>query len=247
MIKTFELSIIIPCYNEQDRLDLEKINSFFSINKNILICLVDDGSNDKTLETLNEIKDTHPNNIEVLALKKNVGKGGAVRKGFNHCISKIQQKKIAYLDADFATSLEECFEISKLVNKETVFVFGSRIRKIDTNIERNYFRFLVGRIIATIISNQLNLGVYDTQCGCKIFEIELAKKLFKEKFISKWLFDVELFHRMIKIFGFDKMREISKEIPLKNWIDNDESRVIMTYFFKLWFDLFSIGRHYKKN
>ncbi len=244
MAEQFELCIVIPCYNEEKRLDKERMFNFLKLNKNVLLCYVNDGSSDHTINILNEIKENYPTNVEAISTAANVGKAEAVRTGILHCNTHFKHQKIAYLDADLATTLEECYEISKLVENETIFAFGSRIKKIDTQIQRKGYRFLIGRIIATFISRQLNLGVYDTQCGCKIFKSELSEKIFTEKFISKWLFDVELFHRIIKIYGVKKMCEIAKEAPLKSWIDYDDSKVKMTYFFKLWLDLYHIKKHY---
>ena len=242
MTNLFDLCIIIPCYNEGKRLDTKRFLNFLSSHKNVLLCFVNDGSSDNTFEILTQIKSKFPSSIEVISIKNNVGKAEAVRTGITHCNTNFKHKKIAYLDADLATTLEECYEISELVNDKIVFAFGSRIKKIDTNIQRKGYRFLIGRVIATFISKQLNLGVYDTQCGCKIFNSQLSEKLFTEKFISKWLFDVELFHRIIKIYGVEKMCEISAEVPLKSWIDYDDSKVKMTYFFKLWLDLYQIKK-----
>ena len=101
-------------------------------------------------------------------------------------------------------------------------------------------------MIASFIAWQLDLDVYDTQCGCKIFTKQLSEKLFAEKFISKWLFDVELFHRTIKILGKENMASMCKEIPLKKWVEQGESKVKMTYFFKLWIDLLIIRNTYKR-
>ncbi|MCF6169233.1 glycosyltransferase [Lutibacter sp.] len=245
MIKQFELCIVIPCYNEEKRLDKERMLNFIEAQRNVLLCFVNDGSSDNTLEVLNTIKTAYPNNVVAISTPKNVGKAEAVRTGITYCNKNLKFNKIAYLDADLATTLEECYEISTLVTDEVIFAFGSRIKKIDTNIQRKTSRFLIGRIIATFISKQLKLGVYDTQCGCKIFDSKLSKNIFNEKFISKWLFDVELFHRIIKIYGEEKMNTICREVPLKSWIDYDDSKVKMTYFFKLWLDLYHIRNHYK--
>ena len=245
MTKLFDLCIVTPCYNEEKRLDKDRVFSFLNLEQNVLLCFVNDGSSDNTFEVLNEIKAQYPSNVEAISTQKNVGKAEAVRTGVLHCNIHFEHKKIAYLDADLATTLEECFEISKLVKDEIVFAFGSRIQKIDNHIQRKMFRFLVGRVIATFISNQLNLNVYDTQCGCKIFNSNISKRIFTEKFISKWLFDVEIFHRMISIYGIEKISTIVKEVPLKSWIDYDDSKVKMTYFFKLWLDLYKIKKAYQ--
>jgi len=245
MTKQFELCIVIPCYNEEKRLDTKRMSDFLKLNSNVLLCFVNDGSRDKTFEVINSIKTKFPENCEAISTPKNVGKAEAVRYGFERCSNNFSCDKIAYLDADLATSLEECLEISKLVKDKTIFAFGSRIMKLDSHIDRKTYRFLIGRVIATFISKQLKLGVYDTQCGCKIFSRELSKKIFTEKFISKWLFDVELFHRIIKLYGHKAMPKICKEVPLKEWLDFDDSKVKMTYFFKLWLDLYNIKKHYK--
>jgi len=247
MTEQLELSIVIPCYNEGKRLDVKQISSFLNNQLNVLLCFVDDGSKDNTLEVLNSLKNNFPTSIEVISTEKNGGKAEAVRTGVLHCNAQFNQKIIAYLDADLATSLEECVQISHQINSKVLFAFGSRISKIDNKIDRKLYRFFIGRIIATAISNQLGITVYDTQCGCKIIKNKLAKKIFQQKFISKWLFDVELFHRIIALYGKEKMAKICREIPLKKWIDIGESKVQFTYFFKVWIDLFKIGKTYKTN
>ncbi|WP_457618833.1 glycosyltransferase [Lutibacter sp.] len=245
MIKQFNLCIVIPCYNEEKRLDKQQMLSFLEVHKNVFLCFVNDGSSDNTLEVLDTLKIDYPNNIAVISSPENVGKAEAVRTGITYCNKNLEFNKIAYLDADLATTLEECYEISELISGEVIFAFGSRLKKIDTNIQRKKSRFLIGRVIATFISKQLKLGVYDTQCGCKIFDSKLSKSIFNEKFISKWLFDVELFHRIIKIYSQEKMTKICREVPLKSWIDYDDSKVKMIYFFKLWLDLYHIQKYYK--
>jgi glycosyltransferase involved in cell wall biosynthesis len=245
MLEPFELCIVIPCYNEEKRLNIKRYTSFLKKHKHVLICFVNDGSTDATLKILTKIKSNFSENVSVISMEENSGKAESVRVGIMQCNTNFNFKKIAYLDADLATTLEECLEISKQVTSEIVLAFGSRISKIDNNIERKKIRHFIGRIIATFISNQLKLNIYDTQCGCKIFERELSNKVFSEKFISKWLFDVELFHRVILLYNTEKMSVISREVPLKSWIDYDESKVKMTYFFKLWLDLYQIDKKYK--
>jgi hypothetical protein len=100
--------------------------------------------------------------------------------------------------------------------------------------------------VATFISNILDIKVYDTQCGSKLFTREISEELFQKKFISKWLFDVEIFYRIIHLFGREKAIKKMLEVPLKLWVEKGDSKVKFTYGFKLWFDLYKIGREYKK-
>ncbi|SFI27297.1 glycosyltransferase [Halpernia frigidisoli] len=237
--------IIVPCYNEEKRLPLEGYCNFLEKEESCKIVFVNDGSSDQTLHVLNNINTKFPAKVEVVDLPKNLGKAQAIQVATIQCLKDFPDaKKIGYLDADLATSLEEWLSISNFIEGDIVFAFGSRISKIDNNIRRKNYRHYLGRGIATAISTLLRLTVYDTQCGCKVFRRDIAENLFKESFLSKWLFDVELFFRLKNSFGAEKMKNICREIPLQKWQDVAESKVQFTYFFRLWYDLFLINKKY---
>ncbi len=153
---------------------------------------------------------------------------------------------MAYLDADLATSLEECYSYKHYIADGKQFVFASRILKIGSVVERKFSRFFAGRIIATCISGILDLKVYDTQCGCKVFTPEIGEIAFTKPLLSKWLFDVELFSRILKHYGKSDAIPLMEEVPVKRWVDQGESKVKLTYFFKLWVDLYSIWKAHQK-
>jgi glycosyltransferase involved in cell wall biosynthesis len=242
----FNTSIVIPCYNEEKGISNSEYSNFLDNNPVAFICFVNDGSKDNTLGVLNVLKEKHPTQIHILSLEKNSGKAEAVRAGIKYCNTYFKHQYIGYLDADLATTLEEFIELRNYLQGEIVFSFGSRIRKIGSTIERENSRFLIGRIVATFISNILDIKVYDTQCGSKLFTKEISEKLFEKQFISKWLFDVEIFYRMILLFGREKAIKKMLEIPLKLWVEKGDSKVKFTYGFKLWFDLYKIRCEYKK-
>ncbi|MEM9362956.1 MAG: glycosyltransferase [Bacteroidota bacterium] len=241
----FELVIVIPAYNEAKRLPIKKYLNFLKTHKDVMLCFVNDGSTDNTKSLLQDIELSARDNVEIIEHVKNMGKAASVFSGFLYCGNKIQHKKIAYLDADLSTSLEECYVLSEHINERTKFVFGSRMRKLDSFIKRKPHRFYIGRVIATLISKQLDLYVYDTQCGCKIFSSQLARTIITEKFISTWLFDVEIFHRIQNVYGKRRLIRFSKEVPLHSWIDKNQSKVSFTYAFKMCFELFMIWRKYR--
>ena len=238
------ICIIVPCYNEADRIPLTVFETFLSHSTKTEIYFVNDGSTDTTSEALNKFRLQHTRQVELIDLEKNFGKGNAVREGIQNAIENSDCNTFAYLDADLSTSLYECVHLAELIDKNTEFVFGSRIKKIDNTIKRKWFRFIVGRIIATAISKALSLAVYDTQCGCKLFTRNTAQIAFKTSFISPWLFDVEIFFRLKNYFGIRVFKTKSAEIPLKNWRDQGRSKIQWTYGFKMWFDLLKIKRAY---
>jgi len=239
------ICIVIPCFNEEKRLPFEEFHSFIQEYPKVLICFVNDGSADDTLKILEELKLKNQEQVDVVSYPTNVGKAEAVRRGIHHCNSHYDHVHIAYLDADLSTSLQECMRLREYLNETIEFCFGSRIRLLGTFIKRKKRRWFLGRIIATIISQMLRINVYDTQCGCKLFTKALSIRLFQDQFISKWLFDVELFFRMITLFGMELAIPKMLEVPLTTWIDNDVSLVKVSYVFKLWLDLYHINKTYK--
>lgn len=245
MQSEFKLCIVLPCYNESENFLFSDYFNFINGNLDILLCFVNDGSTDESITVLNSLKERFPSQIEIISNIKRQGKAESVRKGFLHCEKTFEYKYIAYLDVDLAVSLDECSSFVQYLNEDIVFCFGSRILRIGSVIERKRSRFLIGRIIATFISIMLKLKVYDTQCGCKVFKKEISSKLFNDPFISKWLFDVEIFFRILHIYGKEMALSKMLEIPLKKWIERGNSKVKLNYFTFLWIDLFKIRKKYK--
>jgi glycosyltransferase involved in cell wall biosynthesis len=240
-----KLSIVIPCYNEEIRFPIKEYHRFIQKNPGHQICFVNDGSTDGTLGLLNQLQKTFPENVAVITYSENAGKASATRKGVRYCNKRFDHAYTAFLDADLSTSLEECASMSRFLKDGVVFVFGSRIMKMGSTIVRSRFRFFTGRILATFISTILDLKVYDTQCGCKLFTRPVSELAFKTPFISRWFFDVEIFQRLISHYGQVLATEKMAEIPLKRWVDIGESKVKPNYFFRLWYDLYRINRSYK--
>ena len=189
----FNTSIVIPCYNEEKKISKNEYSNFLNNNPDVLICFVNDRSKDNTRKVLAVLKEKYSTQIQILSLEKKSVKAAAVRAGIKDCNATFQHQYIGYLDADLATTLEEFVDLRNYLKGDIEFGFGSRIRKIGSRIERQNDRYLIGRVIATFISIILDIKVYDTQCGSKLFKRAISEELFENEFSSKWLFDVELF------------------------------------------------------
>ena len=105
------LCIVIPCYNEANRIPLSDFDKFLKSNLDATLYFVNDGSSDKTQELLLNFKEKHSSNIEVIQLFKNLGKGNAVRQGMQQALKNKDHDVFAFLDADLSTSLEECSQL----------------------------------------------------------------------------------------------------------------------------------------
>jgi len=226
------VAIVVPCFNEEKRLPLNKFKDFSKKNPHITFCFVNDGSKDNTAKI---IKDA---DLMLLDLAQNVGKAEAVRAG----VTKMAQEGydwIGFWDADLATPLEEIPHfLAKAEGSNFELITGARILRMGTFIKRKIHRHYLGRIFATLVSLSLDLPVYDTQCGAKLFSNNLAKDLFKTPFRSKWFFDVELLFRL-------KDKSLVYEYPLNQWVDVAGSKLKLWDFIKVPYELFKINRYYK--
>ena len=207
-----DISVVIPSYNHA-RFIVDAIESVINQSyRHWEVILVDDGSTDTTSSLIKALKSVFPEQVQSIIHLKNKGKAEAVRTGINEAFKRKDIERFAFLDADLSTSLEECFEIADKIDTHKAFVFGSRIKKLDNNIQRKKYRFIIGRVIATLISYMLKLPIYDSQCGCKVFRRDWVGIIFKDVFISPWLFDLEIFFRLIRHFGREKIQTKIKPI-----------------------------------
>ncbi len=239
-----KICIIIPCYNEEKRLDLNTYLGFIKKYSFISLLFVNDGSSDNTTDLLQRIVDDK--NIFLLDLSKNYGKAEAVRRAALFTYNKINPEWIAYWDADLATPLDEILHMYDCVSNNTNFelVFASRIKRIGSNIKRSAFRHIVGRVLSTFVSIILKMPIYDSQCGAKLFRARLVNILFQDEFLSKWLFDIELIARFRNYYGLQNTLNSILEYPVLNWTEIPGSKIKFSYFFRIPIDLYKIKNKY---
>ena len=200
MIKS--LSIIFPVFNEELRLNssFDHIKSFLRKRKNFKteIIFVDDGSQDNSYKMIKNfiLGQNKKNKIRVLRLKKNLGKGGALKLA----VKKASYDWILTTDVDMSVSLFQIMEWlkKKFLNKKYFVYFGSRTHKRSI-VKKNFFRNILGFIMRFLISLVLNINIKDTQCGFKLYKKKIAKIIFAK----------------IKNNGFDHDLEIVLQLKLK--------------------------------
>lgn len=141
---------------------------------------VNDESSDGTLDVLNKLADRNPQIASVLHLPKNVGKAEAVRQGVLHAISSGADS-VGFWNADLATPLNSIIHFLDVLdrNESIELVMGARCKLLGRSVQRKLSRHYLGRVFATVVSMLLRLGVYDTQCGAKVFRVtERTEGLF---------------------------------------------------------------------
>lgn len=243
-----KICIVIPCYNEENRLNITMFSDFLKAHQETIdLLFVNDGSSDNTLKILEQLKNANTNNCNFLNLDVNSGKAEAVRQGINKAYSTSKYDYIAYFDADLATPLSEILLLTDIVehNPKIIMVLCSRVKRLGANIKRKLKRHLLGRVFATFASQILNLAVYDTQCGAKLIKASLVPQLFNTPFITSWLFDIEIIAR-IRNMNPLVIESVLYEHPVTAWEDIGGSKLKLKHMIKVPWELFKISRKYNK-
>jgi len=174
------------------------------------------------------MKEINPERVEIVSLGKNSGKAEAVRCGMLKALEG-QYDYVGYWDADLATPLDAINGFCRLLNSTDVdIVIGSRVRLLGRKIDRRLMRHYLGRLFASCASMLLDISIYDTQCGAKIFRNSVAlKQVFGKPFKVKWTFDVEMLARFPIVMGASPAEISSRwvEYPLDEWVDVKGSNI----------------------
>jgi len=245
MLQEYCVGVVIPCYNEEERLSGVEFRDFAHRNLGYHLCFVNDGSTDKTLEVLEELRKGNEDTISIYDCEKNGGKAEAVRQGVLHLAKDSQLDYIGYLDADLSTDFRDFDDLVKtLQNSDFKIVSGSRMSRMGANITKESARKIISMTINLIIRTILGMPFNDTQCGAKIMEKDIVENMFSKKFITRWLFDVEIFMRMRKHYGKKNVQSLICEQPLKRWVHADGSKLSMKDSVKIVGQLAKIAFHY---
>lgn len=209
------LSVIIPAYNEENRLPvtLEQVFLFLSEQPySAEVLVVENGSHDRTYEIAQSFSKRFPQ-LYALQLTER-GKGYAVRHGMLHASGEF----LFMCDADLSMPITEInrFIPPELSNYDVAV--ASREAPGAVRYNEPQYRHVVGRVFNTMIRFLAIPDLHDTQCGFKCFRAEVARELFQHQTLHGWSFDVEILF-IARRRGF---RIVEVPIP---WYFNAESKV----------------------
>lgn len=239
---TVRARLIVPCFNEEHRLDRTRFLALAS-DPSVELLFVNDGSKDATGRVLDELARESGGRASALHLPKNVGKGEAVRQGLLRAIDE-GAGVVGYADADLSTPPVELLKLlGHLEDDHVQAVIGARVMLIGRRIERKRVRHYLGRIFASIAETILRMPFYDTQCGAKFFRTTpLLKEALGLPFSSRWAFDLELLGRLLVGMGSERGLRPGEliEVPLDEWIDVGGSKLNVGSMAKTLVDLAKI-------
>ena len=187
---TPRLSVIIPAYNEEERLGKslpEIIRYLSSRDYTWEIIVVDDGSADGTSRITEKLCVGHPHTV--LRNEPNRGKGYSIRRGMTEAMGEYR----LFTDADLSTPIDELEKFWRHADEGAGVVIGSRaLPGSDLVVRQRKYRELMGRIFNTLVQKMAVSGIHDTQCGFKLFSAEAAEAIFPLQTLDGFAFDVEL-------------------------------------------------------
>jgi dolichyl-phosphate beta-glucosyltransferase len=212
------LSIVVPAYNEEDRLgnSLKRMLAYFdSQNYAYEILVVSDGSTDGTARVVEHIAGCRPQ-VQLLTYTPNRGKGHAVRYG----MLRARGERILFTDADLATPIEELEKLNAKLDAGFPIAIGSRdVRGSELIKRESWLRETGGKLFNKLVRLLTVPGIHDTQCGFKLFTRSAAQTLFSHCVVDHFAFDVEVLYLATKVYNL----RVS-EVPVR-WAHQEGSKV----------------------
>lgn len=214
-----ELSIIIPAYNEENRISktLESYGNFYYKKyKNLVeIIIIVNGSKDNTIEIVNQYSKKYPI-IKGYEYKSKIGKGGALIEG----LKKAGGNLIGYVDADLATSPEAFYDLISKINGYDGIIASRWMKGSIINKKQPLSRLIASRGFNYLVRLLLGLKYKDTQCGAKLFTKKAINSVINDLKTKYFSFDIDLLYNLKK----NKLKII--EVPTI-WNDHEKSTLII--------------------
>ena len=183
-----DFSLILPCYNEGPHLDesVKKIVETLAISKfSYEIILIDDKSKDNTAQHIKNIVKNHQH-LQGFFHKKNLGRGGTVKKG----ILKAKGKVVGFIDVDLEVSpVYIPYFVSRILNGQAEVTTGHRTYR-ETLISLP--RVISSRSYSFLVKKILGVPLHDTETGYKFFDRQKILPILKKTRNPGWFWDTEI-------------------------------------------------------
>ncbi|MBS3155651.1 glycosyltransferase family 2 protein [Candidatus Woesearchaeota archaeon] len=212
---TPNLSIIIPAYNEEERIP-KTLNSYLDYLKgkiNFEILVIINGCTDNTLEVVKKIAQKNKE-IKYVDIGKVASKGIAVTEGFKLADSEL----IGFVDADLATPPNAFYDLVKNIENYDAVIASRWMKNSKINKSQPLTRIIAGRSFNILVNLLFNLKLKDTQCGAKLFKKTALKDILADIGKTRWAFDVDV------LYLLKRKNYKTKEIPTE-WSEPGGSHV----------------------
>lgn len=224
-----ELSIIIPAYNEEERISpfLSSIAEWPGLHDGVEVVVVDDGSTDGTVDVVESFRDRIPD-LRIVPLGVNRGKGAAVRAGLRESNGAWR----IFLDADGSTGVDEITAFCEASAGDPLRIVIGSVAASGADVEQTQsgLRQTAGRLGNRIIQSAVLPGIEDSQRGCKLLSAQACEDALPHCTVVGWGFDVELL-AVARAVGYEIV-----EIPIR-WEHVEGSKVGGLAYLSVLFDV----------
>jgi len=192
------LHLVLPCFRESARLPafLAPLCREMDRLEGVRVLTVEDGSGAREGERMSavieELRKEYSCLLPLMILPENLGKGGAVYAGW---AESGGAEWLGFVDADGSCSAGEVARLIEMARRESSparALFASRVKMLGRKIERQLTRHLLGRVYATMVSELLDIPVYDSQCGLKLVPAAAYRRIRPALSVNGFAFDAEL-------------------------------------------------------
>jgi len=211
------LSIVVPAYNESDRLALTLAVVPYLEERGLEFELIlsDDGSTDDTRALMAAAAVRDPR-IRAVGTTTNRGKGRAIAEG----VQASRGDLVLISDTDFSTPISELGKLEEAIREGADIAIGSRAKRgSQVEVSQPFHRVLMGKTFNLIVQVVILPGLWDTQCGFKLFRGDLAREIFADLVTDGFAYDVEVIHRARRLG-----RRVV-EVPVR-WINSEPTKVL---------------------
>jgi len=213
-----EISIVIPAYNEETLIinTLESLRAYMATRpEKYELIVVDDGSDDKTSESIQDWQKKMNADLQLLINQENMGKGFSIRRA----VQASRGKYVIFIDADLPYELYAIDNFLSALKNGYDLAVGSRVLPGSEVRGVPFYRYMAGQVFSWMVQLVLFTGLPDTQCGFKSFRSVAAKEIFRRTSIDGFGFDVEM------LFVARKLKFAIQPVPVHMIEHRQRSRV----------------------
>ena len=212
-----KLSIVVPAYNEEDRIGrmLEAYLTYFAgrygRDFEVIVCV--NGSVDRTADIVRGFQAAFPQ-LRLIVEPRPIGKGGAIMAGGAVATGEF----IGFADADGATPPPAFDDLVKNIGAAGLIIASRRLAGAVVSPRQPWRRRVVSRVFNFLVRILFKLKITDTQCGAKLMTAEAWRAIVPHIGLTKWAFDVDM------LFKTRRARYPIAEIPT-TWSDVGGSKL----------------------
>lgn len=229
------LSVIVPAYNEAERLPrtLRRIHQYLASSSfSYEIVVVVDGPTDATLDVLREIS-SEILHLKVLNRPTNRGKGHSVKEGMLKAAGRVR----LFTDADNSTDIAHFEAMKPLFDNGYDIVIASRDKRdvpdAEQTVSQAWYKRAIGKAGNLIVQALAVRGIWDTQCGFKAFRGDVAERIFSATIIEGWGLDIE-------VLALARALNYRTGIVPAHWINDERSHFRISDYLRILADTLKV-------